>query len=219
MNHEENSSSGVQELIERLHLEGLTKGQEQADQVLAAARKEAASILDKAKEQSDSMIASAMAEAERTRVAGEEAVRLAGRDTILRLNEELRADFDKKIRRLVGHTLKDTEFLKKLILSVARQSLPEDSESPLNIQLLLDEQEAVKFEAGDGDPLNEFVLSLSGEAVRDGLTFEIADSEVPGIRVQVTDDDIEIDLSAETISHLLIKALSPRFRAIVGRED
>jgi V/A-type H+-transporting ATPase subunit E len=211
------SSSGVQQLIDRLHQEGLTKGQEQAEQLIAEARKQAASTLDKARHEADTLIATAVSEAERTRIAGEEAVRLAGRDTILRLNEELRADFDRKIRGLVGQTLKDNTFLKELILAVARESMPADSTSPRNVQLLLDPQqiEALEKDGGD-DPLDEFCRGMSGEALRDGLTFEIADSEVPGIRVQLTEDDLEIDLSADTITHLLIKHLSPRFRAIVN---
>ena len=34
MNSEDATSSGVQELIERLHQEGLAKGQEQADEIV-----------------------------------------------------------------------------------------------------------------------------------------------------------------------------------------
>ena len=96
MNHEESSSSGVQELIERLHEEGLSKGQDQAEQLISKAREQAAEILEKAKSEADKILAAAISEAQQTRIAGEEAVRLAGRDTILRLNEELRAD-------LAGH--------------------------------------------------------------------------------------------------------------------
>jgi V/A-type H+-transporting ATPase subunit E len=219
MNHEESSSSGVQELIERLHEEGLSKGQDQAEQLISKAREQAAEILEKAKSEADKILAAAISEAQQTRIAGEEAVRLAGRDTILRLNEELRADFDQKVRGLVGYTLKDNEFLKQLILEIARKSVPEDSTSPLYIELLLDETNA-SDSTGDSqdDPLGEFIRSLSGEALRDGLTFAVSDSEVPGVRVQVTDDHLEIDLSADTITHLLIKHLSPRFRAIVGQE-
>ncbi len=227
MSTDQASSSGVQELIDRLHHQGLSKGQMEAEQLLAKAREQSAEILDKAKEEADEIVKSAIQEAQRTRVAGEEAVRLAGRDTILRLTEELRDDFEQKVRGLVGHSLQDTEFLKQLILEIARKSLPDDSTgpadeqdpqeaSPLHIELLIDRQATDNAEASDDEMLNQFIRSLGGEALRDGLTFEIVDSEVPGVRVQVKDDDLEIELSAETVTHLLIKHLSPRFREIVA---
>lgn len=216
---QDESSSGVQELIDRLHDEGLSKGQQEADQLLEKARRDAREVLDQAKQEGDELVASAIQEAERTRKAGEEAVRLAGRDTILQLTEELREDFVRKLRSLVTHTLEDTEFLRKLILEVARKSLPEDSQGALTIDLLVDDQtaDAAKDE-GDDHPLNQFVRSLSGAALRDGLTFEVVGSDVPGVRVQAVDDDLEVELSTETITHLLIHHLSPRFRAIVEQE-
>ena len=216
----EDTSSGVEELIQRLHREGLSKGQEEAEGLLAAAREKAAKIIDQAKAEADEIVAAAVNEAEQTRIAGKEAVRLAGRDTILQLNEDLRADFDQKVRGLVGHTLKDTEFLKQLILEIARKSLPEESQSPMHITVLLTELESgTTPDTSNDDPINQFIRSLSGEALRDGLTCETEEGEVPGIRVQVKDEHLEIDLNADTITRMLIKHLSPRFRAIVDQGE
>jgi hypothetical protein len=43
----------------------------------------------------------------------------------------------------------------------------------------------------------------------------VADDNVPGVRVQIVDDDLEIDLTAETLTHLLQQHLSPRFRNLI----
>ena len=45
---ESNESSGVQQLIDRLHQQGVARGQAESDTLLAAAREQAADILDRA---------------------------------------------------------------------------------------------------------------------------------------------------------------------------
>lgn len=215
MSTDTKTSSGVQQLIDRLKEEGVERGQSEAETIINAARQEAASILDKARREAEDIVENARKEADRTRHSGGEAVRLAGRDAILKLTEELRLDFESKLQRLVGHSLKDTKFLKKLIQEIARHAVSDESERKLNILLLADRTDTDKSHASDEESLNEFVRSLGGEALRDGLTFRVADSDTPGVRVQIVDDDLEIDLTTETLTQLLWKHLSPRFRKII----
>lgn len=215
MSSEAETSSGVQQLIDRLHKEGVAKGRGEAEALVAAARQEATEILDQAKREADAIVAAAQQEAEHVREGGEEAIRLAGRDAILSLTEELRDDFVRKLKGLVGHTLKDTEFLKQLILEIARRAVPEQTEGPANV-VLLKEATATGAQPHD-DALDELVRSLGGEALRDGLTYEVAGNDTPGVRIQVVDDNLEIDLTSETLTHLLLKYLSPRFRTILDQ--
>ncbi len=214
MTTEETSSAGVQQLIERLHGEGLAKGQAEAEQLIADARAKAVEIIDDAKREADEIATSAIHEAERTRVAGEEAVRIAGRDTILRLTDELAEDFVRKLRHLVGHTLQDTEFLRSMILQITSGAVSGEPGGAQNVVVMVDPTENSELPA-DQESLDAFIRSLIGETLQDGLTFEIEESEVPGVRVQAVDGDLEIDLTAETLTALLVKHLSPRFRAIV----
>lgn len=211
MNSESETSAGVQQLIDRLHQEGVEKGQGEAQALLVSARQEASEILDKAKQEAQEIVVAAKQEAEHIRESGHEAVRLAGRDAILSLTEELAADFDRKLRGLVGQTLKDTEFLKQLILDIGRASLPEDSHGPLRVLLLKDADSG----QADEDALQNLVRALTGEALRSGLTYEVAASDTPGVRIQDVEGNLEIDLTSETLTHLLLKHLSPRFRRIV----
>ncbi len=216
MNSHPTESAGVQQLIDRLHQEGVSKGQTEAEALLVAARQQAAEILDKAKQEAETILANANEQAEQTRINGEGAIRLAGRDASLRLTEELREDFVRKLRSLVGHTLKDREFLKSLILEIARHSLPE-SQKPQPLKVLVLTEREVNHESAEQvrQELDEFVRSLSGEALRDGLTFDVDEHDSAGVRVQVVDDELEIDLTTETLTELLLQHLSPRFRAIM----
>ncbi len=217
MSTEPTESSGVQELIDRLHHQGVEKGHEEADQLVAAARTKAMEILDAARRQADEIVSQARDEANRTQTSGEEAVRLAGRDAILSLTEKLREDFVRKLRNLVGHQLEDRQFLREMILEIVRGGVAgvDPQQEILLLNDSLDRDGAGKM---DDEQLEQFVRSLGGEALRAGLSFSIGEADALGVRVQVVNDNLEVDLTTETLTTLLLKHLSPRFRDIMRLE-
>jgi len=217
MSSEPTESSGVQELIDRLHHQGVEKGHEQADQLVAAARKQAMEILDSANRQADEIVSEARDEASRTKNSGEEALRLASRDAILSLTEDLREDFIRKLRHLVGYQLKDQEFLKQMILEIVRGGIT-GTDPQQEILLLNDRLDPNMTDRVDDDRIDQFVRSLGGEALRSGLSFSVGEGDSLGVRVQVVNDDLEVDLTIETLTALLLKHLSPRFRDIIHLE-
>ncbi len=217
MESENNEVSGVQQLIDRLHQEGVDKGKMDAEMLLSEARKEAAAILDGANRETEALRKSAQTDAQQMKSKGEEAVRLAGRDAILSLTEELRSSFEQTLQRLVDDSLQDPSFLRQLILQIAGVAVPSESDTALHVMLLGEVADDPASESPEGGGvLNDLARSLAGQSLRDGLTFEVADSDVPGVRVQVVDQQLEIDLTTATLTHLLLKHLSPRIRAIVG---
>ncbi len=217
MESENTEVSGVQKLIDRLHQEGVDKGRSEADMLLSESRKEAASILDKANRQAEATREAAAVDAEQMKSKGEEAVRLAGRDAILSLTEELRSSFERTLQRFVQDSLQDPTFLRQLILQIAGVAVPPETDAALNILLLGDASDDGSDDSPGSDSLNKLAHSLAGQSLRDGLKFTVADSDVPGVRVQVVDQQLEIDLTTDTLTHLLLKHLSPRIRAIVGQ--
>ena len=223
MNTQEGQSSGVQELIDRLREDGVEKGQKAADSLIDAARQKAAQILDEARKEADGILDHARAEAEVVKSAGQEALRLAARDAVLCLKEAVGKDFESKVRHLVSHTLGDREFLKKLILRVASRAIPEETEGPINVLLpgnvvTIEQLQATPEELTEGT-LSHFVLGLTGDILREGLSFDVAGDDAPGVRLRLVQDDLEIELTDETITALLMRHLVPRFRAILERED
>lgn len=218
MEEQHSSESGVQQLIDRLHQKGVDRGRADAESLLAEARKEAAAILDDAQRQAAEIRRSAQSDAEQLRLKGEAAVRLAGRDAILSLTEELRAGFERTLHRFIDQALCDPAFLHQLILQVAATSVQVDQDSELIVQLLRQEEGETPATGGKAaEMLNELARSLASQSLRDGLRFEVIDSDVPGVRVQVVDQKLEIDLTTDTLTHLLLKHLTPRIRAIVGQ--
>jgi V/A-type H+/Na+-transporting ATPase subunit E len=211
MGEQPTESSGVQKLIDRLHDQGVTRGREEADALVSAARRQAMEIEDQAKRRAEAILAEARKEAERTQRSGEEAVRLAGRDTVLELTEALRENVFRKLRSLVQNQLQDESVLRAMVLEITRQAVSRERNEQVHL-VFLDDTASDKFSA---ETLDEFARGLIADALREGLTYSVADSETPGIRVQFVNDDVEVELNSEILTELLTRRLSPRFRDIL----
>ena len=211
-------SSGVEELIGRLREQGVEEGKAQAETLMEQTRRKAEQRLDDARQEADALLRNAREEAEQTKRAGEEAVQLAVRDAMLKLKSNLVKQFADRVRRLVRRELDDGDFLKQLILEVGGRSAPSPSQSA---KLLLPEN-AIGLEQLRSHPeevkegnLSHFVASITKEMLRDGLEIGTRDDASAGIRIQLLEEDIEIELTDEAIAELLLRHLVPRFRAIM----
>ena len=112
-------ASGVQELINRLRDEGVKAGREKSDQVLREAQEQASRIVAQAKAEAEEILSKARSEIETERAAANESLRVAIRDTELKMEAELKADFAAHVKRLVSVELSDREFLRQVILAIA----------------------------------------------------------------------------------------------------
>ncbi len=211
-------SSGVEELIQRLREEGVEEGQSRAEALFEQARSRAEKQLQDAHREAEEIRQQAREDARQTRTAGEEAVRLAGRDAVLRLKSELVEQFADRVRHLVARELSDEDVLKQLILEVGRRAAPPESQ---RAQLLLpkdviglEQLRRAPEEVKEGT-LSHFVVSVTKEILQEGVEIGERDDKAPGIRIQLQEEDVEIDLTDRAVSDLLLRHLVPRFRAMM----
>lgn len=215
-------SSGVEALIERLRDEGVKAGREEAARIEAQARQQAAERLREAETRAAQILEQARQEADALRKGGEEALRIAMRDTVLRLKVELSDRFSDEVERLISAELEQEAFLQQLILEVAARARAEsglDAGQPVEVQLpkaLVSPEELRRnpLELREGS-LSHFVLSLAGNVLAEGVTFRVDEREGRGIRLYLRDKDVHIDLTDEAVAALLLAHLQPRFRAIL----
>src|SRR5262249_41626614 len=191
-------SQGVESLIGRLRDEGIADGRSQAEAIVTDAQKQAADIVAAAQREADNILVNARREAGKVKTAGEDAIRLAMRDTLLSLEGEVVNVFQNRLRRLVKGTLEDPEFLQRLILAIASKAAPPASERvelllPSEIVSLADLQR--KPEEVEPGTLMHFVLTLGGGMLREGISFCVAGDSEAGIRVQFVDQDVRLDLT------------------------
>lgn len=222
MANDTKQSSGVQELIDRLHQEGVAQGRNEADSLIKEARKQSMTLLDNARREAEEILAQARAEGASIVENGNQALRLASRDVILKLRESFHDEFEDRVRRLVAFTLQDDKFLQQLILEVARRATPEDPDKQVQVLLpagkVTDEELAAEVAKVRPGTLAHFVLGLAADVLREGLSFGVADDASPGVRVRIVKDDVQVELTDETITALLLQYLAPRFRAILQKE-
>src|SRR5262249_38175300 len=210
-------SAGVEILIARLRDEGIAQGRVQAQSLVAAAQQQATDIVDAAKRAAEGVAVKANEAAGKLKAAGEDAIRLAMRDTMLSLEGDLISLFRNKLEGLVKGVLDDTAFLQRLILEVAGKSAPstERAELLLPAEIVSPEDLQRKPEEAKPGTLAHFVLSLGGDMLREGVSFGVADGLQAGIRIKLTDEDMQIDLTESAVSQLLLRHMLPRFQALL----
>jgi V/A-type H+-transporting ATPase subunit E len=216
------ASSGVEALIERLREQGVQAGRAEAETILAEARRRAAQIVHEAEANAAELVEAARKEAQMLQTGGEEALRIAMRDTVLRLKVELTGRFSAEVRRLIAVAMDQESFLKQLILAVAARAREEagvDAGEAVQIQLPralvgLEELRRNPLELREGS-LSHFVLSLAGNVLAEGVSFGVTGDDSRGICLYLKGKDVTIDLTDDKVAALLLQHLQPRFRAIL----
>jgi V/A-type H+/Na+-transporting ATPase subunit E len=216
----EQTSSGVEALIERLRNQGVQSGRARAEAIVSEAQDQADSMLAEARSKAAQIVDDARRDAQRMMDAGEEALRIAARDTVLRFLEQLLQYLEDRVRRLVSEQMEDPQLLTRLILEVAGKARRETGIDGSPVEVLLP-PEALGIEELKRQPdeltgeLSRLAKSLAGATFREGVTFHASAPGMRGIRVRVVDRDLDLDLTPDTVADLLMQHLQPRFRALM----
>ena len=218
-------SSGVGELISRLRDDGVKAGQEKAAQILREAQDEAGKIVSDAEAEAEKILSRAQVQIERDRQACMGSLRMAIRDTELKMEAELKSDFAAHVRRLVSIEMGDKEFIRQCILAVSGMATGHMVCEGQPVTVLLPEDLFETDELGarltpEGkERMHHLVLGISADMLREGVELKPSGTLKRGIRVRLAGEDLEIDLSDQAISDLLLENLLPRYQAIVRGEE
>lgn len=216
MARETPQSSGVQDLIARIRDDGVQAGRKEAEQILADARQQAARLVSEAKAEADEMRQKASEEIKSFEQAALEALKMAARDSRLQLEAEVLTAFEQHVKRLIAPVTYDRNFVRALVLVLAGHAVEEyleDKQLQILVSDLLagEERSTPEFDKA----VHEGVLGISGDMLREGIEILTASDIRGGVRVRVVEEDLEIDLTDEAVSKLLLKHLLPRYRAIL----
>jgi V/A-type H+-transporting ATPase subunit E len=209
------TSSGVQELIDRIRDQGVQAAQEEADRLLRHARQQAAEIVAQAKAESEATHEKVRAEIEAFRLASLEALRLATRDTVLDLKARVTSRFEEFVKRLVISATRDKELVRSIVLVLAGHAAEEfikDKEIEIRLSASLLEGQTGPVFKEEGKLA---ILGLSSDMLREGVELA-SDSDIEGgARVRLVQDKLEIDLSDRAIARMISQRMLPRFKAIL----
>lgn len=216
----EMTSRGVDTLVAKLRDNGVAAGKEESDRLIADAKKKAAKIVASAETDAEKHLADARKAADRYRSAGEEALSTAMRDAVLTMKSGLMSQFEADVKRMVSTSAADPELIKQMIVELAGRvrkatGSGKNTEIILPSEILSSDSIADNPEDIKSGKLTKFVLGLSQDMLEKGVTLHASDDFQTGIRARVTGKDVEIDLSDEAITSLLMQHLQPRFRAVM----
>jgi len=216
------TSSGVENLIQRLRDQGVEAGQEKAESIVLDAQKRAEWIIEEAELEAQLLVTEAKNKSDALRIAGEDALKLATRDALLKLRDTLLGSFSKEVQRVVGQKMDQEAFLERLILQLAgkvREQLDLDNKENISIFL---PNSPVGVEESKNNPeelklgtLTHFTAAIAADMLRKGVSINVADDLGTGLSVRLVDDDMVIDFTDQTLTALLLEHLQPRFRTLL----
>ena len=217
--NEQPTTSGVQELIDRLSQEGVAEGQQRAESIVADARAKASNIIESARVEANRLLKDAREEAEQFQMAAEDALRLAARDAVRDFSARIHDGLRHRLQELVQHQMKDADVLKRMILAITNKATEGLDDEQLEILLpaesLGEDEIRTSIESGNPDALTEYMQGVIGERIREGAQVRFGSRANAGLTVRVVRQNVEIDLTDEAITELLARHLLPRYRAIM----
>ena len=121
----------LQELTDRLYNEGLSKGKQEGEAILADARKNASEIIEKAKKEAESIVATARKEAESLKAKTEGDLRLAAGQSIAATRQAIENMVVCRLtEKEVSSALSSADFVKEMLTATVKAfSASSDAES------------------------------------------------------------------------------------------
>ena len=181
----------LKELTDRLYGEGLKKGRDEAERLVAEARAEAEKILAEARDQAENIVRQAEKKAADTEKNAMTEIALAGRQAVDKIKDEI---VSLVIARTAGEGVRaavlDADFVKKMLLETAKPWNGGDGKAEL--EALLPEAQraefAAAFEAAAGELFDAGIEVGYSPNVRNG--FRVA-SKQGGYYIAFTDESFE----------------------------
>lgn len=215
-------SSGVENLIKHLRKDGVEKGKSEAEAIIADAKEKAEKELADAQKKADAYFAKKQAEIEALKEAAHDDISSVYRDSLLKMKEYLSQQFTKKIQGLITDATVDKELLNQMVLEITHKQASKTKGKKGNALGVVFPNKVVGLKELRQDPsllnqddLGQFVMAATADLLKDGVTIMSSEKFKAGIKVQLKDEKIELDISDQALTEIFMEHLQPRFRAIV----
>jgi len=195
----------LQELTQKLYQEGLTKGKEEGEAIVAAAKQEAAAIVKKAEEEAAAIVEKAKKEAESHRIKVEGDVKMASQEAL----QTTRAAIENMlvasaVEKPVTDALSSDKFIKDIITEVAKKFSAQES---ADLALVLPES----LKAG----LEPFVKGELAKLVGKGVEATFSRKIGAGFKIGPKDGSYFISLTDESFQALIGEYLRPATKQLL----
>lgn len=195
----------LQELTQKLYNEGLSKGKEEGEALVAKAREEAAGIVKQAREEADAIREKARKDAEDYKIKMEGDVKMASTQAL----QATRAGIEKLIVAQavdapVKSALSSEEFVKGIITAVAQRFSAQDTQ---DIALVLPES----LQKG----LEPYIKGELAKTLGKGVEASFSKKMTGGFKIGPKDGSYFISLTDESFQELIAEYLRPATKKIL----
>ena len=195
----------LQELTQKLYNEGLSKGKEEGEAILAQAHKEAEALVKKAQEEAAAIVEKAHKEAAdfKTKVEGD--VKMAATQALQATKADIQGlVIAQAVDKPVQAALSEEEYLKGIITAVAERFSVQE---PTDIALVLPEKLQKSLEP--------FVKNQLAKTIGKGVEASFSKKIAGGFKIGPKDGSYFIDLTDESFKELIGAYLRPASKAIL----
>ena len=188
----------LQELTQKLYNEGLSKGKEEGEAILAKAQAQAQEIVSQAQEEAKAIIEKAQKEASDYKIKMEGDVKMASTQAVQATKAGIENLIVAKAVEPVKGALSDEAFIKEIITAVAKNFSAQES---TDLALVLPE----KLQKG----LEPFVSAELTKTIGKGVEASFSKKVNAGFKIGPKDGSYFIDLTDEAFQALIGEYLRP----------
>ena len=189
----------LQELTDKLYLDGLAKGKEEGDKYLADARAQAEKIVEEAKAKAAQIVSKAEKDAEDLAGKAKSDIRMASEQALQATRKDIENILtDSIVKEGTAKTLADADLLKEIILAVAKNFSAQES---ADLEIVL--PEALKKD------LAPWVEAQLAKTLKGGVKASFSKKIAGGFTIGPADGGWFVSLTDETFTALIGEYLRP----------
>ena len=195
----------VQQLINRIRHDAVQAAQTQADEVLAKARAEAERLLAEARQSAAETTRTAERQAKEMHERGAQTLRLAARDLLLKVGQQIEVLVESIVAEATAKTL-NAEVIEQMLLHLAK-SFAENGIAEGQIQ--------VSIGNTDRERLTQFVMLELRQRMEQGVNLHIDTHLGTGFRLSYAGGTVHHDFTAPAIAQALAQVVRPKLAELV----
>jgi len=199
------SESGVNEFINRLKNKGIDAGKEEAEKIVDNANKKAGKIVNDAEKQAEKLLSDAKKKIEKLEKSATESINIAFRDSVLNLENTISKTFVKQLKQMVKSEMSQEKSIRDLITAVIKATT-----NKKDLQILIVDH------IGNNEKIDPAIYGITSSMLKEGIQLsKTYEKNKTGIMVKNAKTGIEIDMTDDAISELLLEHLLPRYQEIL----
>ena len=200
----------LQELTEKIYQEGISKGNAEAEVIIADAKKDAENIVAEAKKEAENILKAAKKKADETKQNGEAELKLSSKQALNAIKQQLTDLINGSIvNPVVSEAFKDKTFVMKIIELAVKNWNASSSGNP-EIAILVSEK--------DEKALRDYFEKSARELLDKGLEIKSDSGVKSGFQITPKDGGYKVSFTESDFNNFFKQYLRPKLTELLFEE-